>query len=103
VKTEAEQQIWNECSRLMTNAIIYYNTLLLSRVYEQKKAAGDRAAMEAIAGFSPVAWQRVNLIGKFDFGFGLGRLAIDAMVARYADSDCWRRVLEEEEPEAAVA
>ena len=36
VKTEAEQQIWNECSRLIANAIIYYNTLLLSRVYEQK-------------------------------------------------------------------
>jgi hypothetical protein len=38
VKTEAEQQIWNECSRLIANAIIYYNTLLLSRVYEQKAA-----------------------------------------------------------------
>jgi hypothetical protein len=36
-----EQQIWNECSRLIANAIIYYNTLLLSRVYEQKVAAGD--------------------------------------------------------------
>jgi hypothetical protein len=35
VKTEAEQQIWNECSRLITNAIIYYNTALLSKVYEQ--------------------------------------------------------------------
>ncbi len=33
-KTEAEQQIWNECSRLIANAIIYCNTLLLSRVYE---------------------------------------------------------------------
>jgi len=31
-KTEAEQQIWNECSRLIASAIIYYNTLLLSRV-----------------------------------------------------------------------
>lgn len=28
VKTEAEQQIWNECSRFIANAIIYYNTLL---------------------------------------------------------------------------
>jgi TnpA family transposase len=103
VKTEAEQQVWNECSRLITNAIIYYNTLLLSRVYEQKKAAGDRAAMEAIAGFSPVAWQRVNLIGKFDFSFGFTELDFDAMVARYADPDCWRRILEEEKAEAAVA
>jgi TnpA family transposase len=41
VKTEAEQQVWNECSRLIANAIIYCNTLLLSRVYEQKLAAGD--------------------------------------------------------------
>lgn len=32
VKTEEEQQIWNECSRLITNAVIYYNTVLLSRV-----------------------------------------------------------------------
>ena len=32
VKTEAEQQIWNDCSRLIANAIVYYNTLLLSRV-----------------------------------------------------------------------
>jgi TnpA family transposase len=38
VKTEAEQQIWNECSRLITNAMTYYNTALLSRVYEQKRA-----------------------------------------------------------------
>jgi hypothetical protein len=25
VKTEAEQQVWNECSRLIANAVIYYN------------------------------------------------------------------------------
>ncbi len=32
VKTEAEQQIWDECSRLLATAIIYYNTLLFSLV-----------------------------------------------------------------------
>jgi hypothetical protein len=47
VKTGAEQQIWNECSRLIANAIIFYNTLLLSRVYEQKVAAGDLDASRA--------------------------------------------------------
>src|ERR1700675_564778 len=57
VKTEAEQQIWNECSRLIANAIIYYNTALLSRVYEQKQATGDQQALEIITGISPVAWQ----------------------------------------------
>jgi Tn3 transposase DDE domain len=67
VKTEAEQQIWNECSRLIANAIIYYNTLLLSRVYEQKVAAGDLEAIQFLKGTSPVAWRDVNLIGNFDF------------------------------------
>jgi TnpA family transposase len=42
VKTEAEQQIWNECARLITNAIIYYNMALLSKVYAQKAAADDQ-------------------------------------------------------------
>ena len=32
VKTEAEQQIWSECSRLLTNATLYYDAALLSTV-----------------------------------------------------------------------
>lgn len=64
---EAEQQIWNECSRLITNAVIYYNTVLLSRVYYRKLATEDHAAMDVIQGLSPVAWQHNNLIGPFDF------------------------------------
>jgi Tn3 transposase DDE domain len=58
VKSEAEQQIWNECSRLIANAIIYYNTLLLSRVYEQKAAAGDLEAIDILKGISPRLAQR---------------------------------------------
>ncbi len=67
VKMEAEQQIWNECSRLITNAVIYYNTVLLSRVYEQKQAANDQQAQAIIKGISPVAWQHVNLFRTFEF------------------------------------
>ena len=67
VKTEAEQQIWNECSRLIANAVIYYNTLLLSRVYTQKQAAGDHVAADIIKEISPNAWQHVHLIGAFNF------------------------------------
>lgn len=67
MQTEAEQQIWNDCSRLIANAIIYYNTALLSRIYDQKLAAGDEAAVEILRGISPVAWQHVNLFGSFEF------------------------------------
>lgn len=54
VKTETERQVWNECSRLIANAIIYYNTLLLSRVYEQKLAANDQEAIKILRGTSAV-------------------------------------------------
>ena len=79
MKTEAEQQIWNECSRLIANAIIYYNTLLLSRVYEHKLAANDQNAIEILKGISPVAWRNVNLIGNFDFTTGTSPVDIEAL------------------------
>jgi TnpA family transposase len=101
VKTEAEQQIWNECSRLITNAIIYYNTALLSRVYEQKRAAGDQEAMAAMAGISPVAWQHVNLFGVIEFSRARSLVDLDALAARYADPVCWRKAFEEEAAAAA--
>ena len=94
VQTEAEQQVWNECSRLITNAIIYYNTALLSRVYPQKQVAQDKAAMDAIQGMSPVAWQHINLIGQFEFSAADSKVDIDALVERYADPDCWHKSLQ---------
>jgi TnpA family transposase len=103
VKTEAEQQIWNECARLITNAIIYYNTVLLSRVYEQKQAAGDQEAMAAVADTSAVAWQHINLIGRIEFSPARSKVDIDALVARYADPDCWRKALQKQQPEEAAA
>jgi DNA-binding transcriptional LysR family regulator len=95
VKTEAEQQIWNECSRLIANAIIYYNTLLLSRVYEQKLAADDQEAIKILRGTSPVAWRDVNLIGNFDFAARTSQIDIEALAARYNDPDFWRRSMQE--------
>ena len=95
VKTEAEQQIWNECSRLIANAIIYYNTLLLSRVYEQKAAADDLDAIKILQGVSPVAWRNINLIGNFDFTTSSSPVDIEALAARYQNQDFWRRSLKE--------
>jgi TnpA family transposase len=94
VKTEDEQQLWNECSRLITNAIIYYNTVLLSRVYEQKLAAGDQEALTILKGVSPVAWQNVNLFGSFEFNPSTSKVDIDALVAHYADPAYWSNVQE---------
>jgi TnpA family transposase len=95
VKTEAEQQIWNECSRLLTNAILYYNSVLLSGVYEQKLASNDQAAIAVLGSISPVAWRHVNLFGAMDFRVGASTVDMAALVARYADPIFWSRTLQE--------
>ena len=97
VKTEAEQQIWNECSRLITNAVIYYNMALLSKVYEHKSAASDQQAMAVIQGISPVAWQHVNLVGTFECSPVGSKVDLDALAARYIDPVYWGKVLQEEQ------
>ncbi|MBC3879742.1 Tn3 family transposase [Undibacterium sp. FT79W] len=47
-----------------------YNTLILSRVYEQKLRSGDDTAIEMMRRISPVAWQHINLFGTFEFTRG---------------------------------
>ena len=95
MKTESEQQIWNECSRLIANAVTYYNMALLSRVYEQKKVAGDLQAIEIIKHISPIAWQHINLFGKFEFMHTESCVDLEALAERYNDPDFWNRVLQE--------
>ncbi|EKU4731104.1 Tn3 family transposase, partial [Citrobacter freundii] len=97
VKTEEEQQIWNECSRLITNAVIYYNTVLLSRVYEQKQTVGDQNALAQLHSISPVAWQHINMYGNFEFSPSTSKIDIDALVARYAEPEYWKQALIENE------
>ncbi len=67
VKTELEQQIWSECSRLIANSIIFYNAQILSKfliLMEEKK---QFELIEIIKKVSPVAWRHVNLSGRFQF------------------------------------
>lgn len=89
VQTETEQQVWNDCARLIANAVIYYNTALLSKVYEQKVAAGDLNAIAFIQAMSPVAWQHVNMFGSFEFSNEDPDIDMDALAAKYADSVFW--------------
>jgi len=103
VHTEAEQQVWNECSRLIANSIIYYNTVLLSKVYEQKLAAGDLEAIAIIKGISPIAWQHVNLFGRFEFNETTSKVDMAALAARYADPMYWSKAMQAEQKEPPLA
>src|SRR5262249_22931986 len=66
-KTEYDQQVWEECSRLITNCIIYYNATILSHLFMHKTRRGDTAGAALLTQVSPVAWQHINLCGRYEF------------------------------------
>ncbi len=82
VKTEQEQYIWNECSRLIANCIIFYNASLLSGLLEEKERLRRSEEVERIKGISPVAWQHINLYGRYEFHGQQSSIDIDETIAR---------------------
>jgi len=69
-KTEYEQQLWGECARLLTHGMIYYNATLLSHLLVHKEHAGAAQGAALLARVSPVAWQHINLYGRYAFSKG---------------------------------
>lgn len=66
-KSEYEQNIWNECSRLLTNCILYYNLTLLSELVKEKVKNKRLAEVEIIKQISPGSWQHINFMGRYEF------------------------------------
>jgi TnpA family transposase len=66
-KTEHEQQIWQECSRLITNCIIYYNATILSNLLAHRRSIGDLEGADQLKKISLVSWQHINLHGRYEF------------------------------------
>ena len=63
-RSEDDQHLWHECSRLVTNCIIFYNMTLLSQLWAYEEATKD---MTHITHISPVAWQHMNFYGRYEF------------------------------------
>ena len=80
-KTEYEQELWAECSRLIANCIIFYNASILSRLLEHQERTGDTQGAEATTKVSPIAWQNINLQGSFEFRKQPDTLNVDAIVS----------------------
>jgi TnpA family transposase len=82
--TEDDQRLWSECSRLITNAIIFYNAMILSRLVAHKEASGDTAGAALIMQVSPVAWQHINFYGRYEFTKGPEPINVEAIVEALA-------------------
>jgi hypothetical protein len=66
-KSELEQQLWSECGRLIANCILYYNASILSNVLAHREDTNDVQGVEVLKQISPVAWQHINLYGRYEF------------------------------------
>jgi len=85
-RTEYEQQIWNECGRLIANCIIYYNVAILSNLLSHKEKTGNIQDAEIIKEISPIAWQHINLHGRYEFNKPTENINIDTIVQELSRS-----------------
>jgi len=86
LKTEYEQQLWNECSRLVANCIIYYNASILSNLLICKEKIGDNEAISLLKQISPVAWQHINLHGRYQFNNQTNSIDMDSIIQKLSQT-----------------
>ena len=80
-RTDIEIEISNQCARLIANAIIYYNSAILSRLLAKYEATGNTRALALIKKISPAAWRHLHLNGHYIFRGGGKAIDLDAIVA----------------------
>lgn len=80
-KTDREIEISNQCGRLIANAIIHYNSAILSKLKLRYEAEGNEEALALLKKISPVAWRHIHFQGHFIFSDSRG-IDLDAIVAK---------------------
>jgi hypothetical protein len=79
-RTDRELEISNQCRRLIANAIMYYNSAILSRLLTRSEANGNSKARAFITQLSPAAWRHILLNGHYTFHSD-GKLPISVVMA----------------------
>jgi TnpA family transposase len=80
-RTDIELEISNQCGRLIANAIIYYNSAILSRLLTRYEASGNATARAVLTQISPAAWRHILLNGHYTFHSDGKVIDLDAIVA----------------------
>jgi TnpA family transposase len=63
-----EQEIAETCNRLIKNAIVCWNYLLLEHRFNQASTDELRSEIRAaVANHSVISWEHINLLGEYDF------------------------------------
>lgn len=80
-KTDIEIEIANQCGRLVANAIIYYNSVLLSKLLEKYQEKNNKKAIKKLLKISPVAWQHIHLLGHYTFCSNKHQIDIEEIIS----------------------
>ena len=80
-QTDIEVEISNQCARLIANAIIYYNSAILSRLLTKCETIGNGKARARLRKISRAAWRHIHLNGHYTFHGDGQVIDLDAIVA----------------------
>lgn len=80
-RTDMEVDISNQCSRLIANVVIAYNSMLLSGLLDRYLEAGNEKALDLLSRISPAAWQHLHFLGHYAFRDKRKPLDLDAILA----------------------
>lgn len=80
-RTDVEIEVSNQCARLIANAIIYYNSAILSRLLIRYEENQNPKALDVIRKISPAAWRHVYMNGHYTFRGNGQPIDLDAVVA----------------------
>jgi hypothetical protein len=70
---------------LLTNTIIYLNSMVLTKLLESFEKTGDEAKLAIIKQVSPVAWHNINLNGNYSFDFDHKLIDIEELMRPITD------------------
>lgn len=80
-RTDIEIEISNQCARLIANAVIFYNSAILSRLLTRYEASDNDKALSLITQVSPAAWRHILLNGHYTFQSDGKMIDLDTLVA----------------------
>jgi TnpA family transposase len=65
--TDTAIEISNQCGRFVANAIIHYNSAILSKLREKYEEEDNQKALAILKKISPVAWRHIHFQGYLTF------------------------------------
>jgi hypothetical protein len=84
--TILENEVWNQCSRLLANSIILYNAIILDKLLTKLNLQGDKKGVDYLNRVSAVRWKHINFIGKYEFLQAKEPIKIEDVVTRLWDN-----------------